>query len=162
MPATDPTLATFYREWEQYHTNLRTALAPLTDDQFALRAAPSLRTIGALVEHIVEGRVIWLADFTREVTPTSTELRAWLDAPEAPRDAATLRARLDASWQLVTESLARWDDAAMLKTYPIDWRGDHYDLTRGWVVWHVLEHDLHHGGEVSLTLGMHGLPGLEW
>jgi hypothetical protein len=24
-------------------------------------------------------------------------------------------------------------------------------------VWHVLEHDLIHGGEVSLTLGMYGL-----
>jgi hypothetical protein len=22
----------------------------------------------------------------------------------------------------------------------------------------VLEHDLHHGGEISLTLGIHGLP----
>jgi uncharacterized damage-inducible protein DinB len=26
------------------------------------------------------------------------------------------------------------------------------------VVWHVLEHDLHHGGELSLTLGLHGIP----
>jgi uncharacterized damage-inducible protein DinB len=25
------------------------------------------------------------------------------------------------------------------------------------VVWHVMEHDLHHGGELSLTLGMHGM-----
>jgi hypothetical protein len=25
------------------------------------------------------------------------------------------------------------------------------------VVWHLIEHDLHHGGEVSLILGMHGL-----
>ena len=30
--------------------------------------------------------------------------------------------------------------------------------SRAWVVWHVLEHDLHHGGEVSLTLGVHGIP----
>jgi uncharacterized damage-inducible protein DinB len=30
-------------------------------------------------------------------------------------------------------------------------------LVRGWIVWHVIEHDLHHGGEVSFTLGMHGL-----
>jgi uncharacterized damage-inducible protein DinB len=33
--------------------------------------------------------------------------------------------------------------------------------TRGWVLWHILEHDLHHGGEISLTLGAHGLPGIE-
>jgi len=25
------------------------------------------------------------------------------------------------------------------------------------VVWHVLEHDLHHGGEISLMLGLHRL-----
>jgi uncharacterized damage-inducible protein DinB len=25
------------------------------------------------------------------------------------------------------------------------------------VVWHLIEHDLHHGGELSLTLGMHGV-----
>jgi uncharacterized damage-inducible protein DinB len=29
------------------------------------------------------------------------------------------------------------------------------------VLWHVLEHDLHHGGELSLALGMHGLPALD-
>ena len=25
------------------------------------------------------------------------------------------------------------------------------------IIWHVLEYDLHHGGELSLSLGMHGL-----
>ena len=30
-------------------------------------------------------------------------------------------------------------------------------LSRQWVIWHVIEHDLHHGGEVSLMLGTHGL-----
>jgi uncharacterized damage-inducible protein DinB len=157
MAASDPTLTTFYGEWQRYHSHLRAALAPLTDEHLALRAAPPLRTIGALVEHIIEGRVSWLADFTGDGTPTAEALNAWLAAPEAARDAATLLRQLDASWQLVSDALARWDDAAMLTTYPIEWRGDHYDLTRGWVVWHVLEHDLHHGGEISLTLGMHGL-----
>jgi hypothetical protein len=32
---------------------------------------------------------------------------------------------------------------------------------RGWVVWHVLEHDLHHGGEISQILGTNGLAGLD-
>ena len=26
--------------------------------------------------------------------------------------------------------------------------------TRQWVIWHLIEHDVHHGGEISLTLGM--------
>jgi len=25
------------------------------------------------------------------------------------------------------------------------------------VIWHLIEHDLHHGGEIALTLGLHGL-----
>lgn len=29
-------------------------------------------------------------------------------------------------------------------------------LTRSWVIWHLIEHALH-GGEISLTLGMHEL-----
>ncbi len=32
---------------------------------------------------------------------------------------------------------------------------------RGWVVWHVMEHDVHHGGEISQILGSHGLSGLD-
>jgi hypothetical protein len=31
-------------------------------------------------------------------------------------------------------------------------------LSRRWVIWHLLEYDLHHDGELLLTLGMHGLP----
>ena len=34
-------------------------------------------------------------------------------------------------------------------------------VTRYWVIWHVLEHDLYHGGELSNTLRSHGLEGLE-
>ncbi len=45
----------------------------------------------------------------------------------------------------------------MRHTFPDDWDGQQVDLSRAWVVWHVMEHDLHHGGELSLTLGMHGL-----
>ena len=45
----------------------------------------------------------------------------------------------------------------MQQTFPDDWDGTPVQLSRAWVVWHVLEHDLHHGGEISLTLGMHGV-----
>ncbi len=34
------------------------------------------------------------------------------------------------------------------------------EVTRGWIIWHVVEHDLHHGGELSYSLGALGLPGL--
>ena len=64
---------------------------------------------------------------------------------------------LETSWQLMADALARWTYEDMQKTFTRDWRGDHYALSRSWVVWHLIEHDLHHGGELSLSLGMHGL-----
>ncbi|MBP9501208.1 MAG: hypothetical protein KBF17_03505 [Candidatus Promineofilum sp.] len=35
--------------------------------------------------------------------------------------------------------------------------GRTYVVSRSWVIYHLLEHDLHHGGEVSLIPGMNGL-----
>jgi uncharacterized damage-inducible protein DinB len=29
------------------------------------------------------------------------------------------------------------------------------------VIWHLMEHDLHHGGEISQVLGSHGIPALD-
>ncbi|HET8846423.1 MAG TPA: hypothetical protein VFN35_33480, partial [Ktedonobacteraceae bacterium] len=29
------------------------------------------------------------------------------------------------------------------------------------IIWGVLEHDIHHGSEISTILGVHGLPALE-
>ena len=30
-------------------------------------------------------------------------------------------------------------------------------FTRQWLIWSIIKHDLHHGGEVSFTLGTHHL-----
>ena len=42
-------------------------------------------------------------------------------------------------------------------TFPDEADGEVYEVSRSWVIYHVLEHDLHHGGEISLILGMNGL-----
>ncbi len=33
--------------------------------------------------------------------------------------------------------------------------------SRQWIIWGVLAHDIHHGSEISTTLGVHGLPVVE-
>jgi uncharacterized damage-inducible protein DinB len=56
------------------------------------------------------------------------------------------------------EAIARWTPSDWQHTYPGDEDdGEPAIITRQWVIWHLIEHDLHHGGEISLTLGMHGL-----
>lgn len=78
------------------------------------------------------------------------------DEPDQPRRSAQeLGAGLWASWRPIAESLARWTPADLAESFTTP-RGETF--TRQWVIWHVIEHDLHHGGELYRTLGTHGLP----
>ena len=137
-------------------------MVPLTNEQLDLRAAPHERSVGEIVRHIVEARIDWFHGFMGEEGEEIAPYVDWGVVGEGGEDAslpsaAELVEGLDASWCFMAERLTRWTPEDMAFTFPIEWRGDPYDLSRSWVVWHVLEHDLIHGGEVSLTLGMHGL-----
>lgn len=104
--------------------------------------------------------------------------------------AAELVAGLEKTWQLIEETLARLtpadldrfvpplDDAERvrhanmvepaLQPYAQMWvEGARKDgvvrpaISLESIIWGVLEHDIHHGSEISTTLGIHGLPVVE-
>jgi uncharacterized damage-inducible protein DinB len=153
------TLTTFYSSWKAYQEHIKASLAPLTAAQLALRAAPGLRSIGENAAHIVGCRAGWFTEFLGEDGGAEVKASASWDEPGAPaRTAAELVQGLDWTWQLMADCVARWSPNDMRQTFEDDWDGKKVQLSRAWVLWHVLEHDLHHGGEVSLTLGMHGIP----
>lgn len=153
------TLTTIYNTWKEYQGRIVAAVAPLTAEQLALRAAPNLRSIGENAAHILGCRAGWFTDFLGEESSDAVKAYATWDESGAPaRTAAELVEGLQQTGQLVTESVARWSPDDMRKIYYDDWDGKQVPLSRAWVVAHVLEHDLHHGGELSFTLGMHGIP----
>jgi hypothetical protein len=59
------------------------------------------------------------------------------------------------------EAIRRWSPEEWQQTYAVEDDSEPELFTRHWVIWHLLEHDLHHGGEISLTLGMHGVPAVD-
>lgn len=151
------TLTTFYTSWKEYQDHIKNALAPLTAEQLTLRAAPNLRSIGENAEHIIGCRIGWFTYTLGEDAGADADLfKSWDDS--GAHTAAELVHALDRTWQLMTNCLARWSSDDMRQTFPDEWDGKVVHLSRAWVVYHVLEHDLHHGGELSLTLGMHGIP----
>ena len=157
------TLTTFYTCWKAYQEHITGALAPLTASQLELRAAPHLRSIGENALHIIGCRAYWFTDFLGEDGGEEmkryaswNEVALKLGAPVPT--VAELAQGLDRTWQFMANCLARWSPGDMRQTFPDDWDGKPVDVSRAWVVWHVMEHDLHHGSELSLTLGMHGLP----
>ena len=156
------TLTTFYTYWKEYQDHIKGALAPLTSEQLTLSPAPHLRSIGEIALHIIACRAYWFIDFLGE--NYSEEMKVYADWNEvaltlgAPiPTVAELVQGLDRTWQFMAGYLARWSPADMHQTFPDDGDGTPVELSRAWVVWHVLEHDLHHGGELSFILGMHRL-----
>jgi uncharacterized damage-inducible protein DinB len=152
---------TFYEGWENYQELLIKALAPLMPEQLALRPASHLRSIGEDVRHMIGARVRW-CQHVLELSvgdQTFAALGEW-DRRGAPeRSAAELVSGLRDSWQVLHEALRGWTPADLAYAVPNTdpEPGEPEVFTRQWVLWHLIEHDLHHGGEVSQLLGMHHL-----
>jgi len=153
-------LQVLYDGWSAYQDKLVEAAASLSDEQLALRAAPQLRSAGGLLAHIVGVRAGWFHGDLGMGGDEWWPLIHWDDEGAPQRSASELRAALASTWELVRGSLAGWSADDLTETVHSQWPGDEATTyVRGWVVYHVLEHDVHHGGEFGYVLGMHGLAG---
>ena len=132
------------------------AVAPLTDADLQRTIASDLRPIGMLATHIVRTRAAWLRRVLGEGGPEVAAIAAWDDnAGDAPPAAELVRG-LEVTFAAWKACLRHWtprDREALFHDGPDE-------VTRGWVIWHVIEHDLHHGGELSYSLGALGMAGL--
>lgn len=146
----------------------------LNAEQLALRPAPGEWTIWQLASHMAGARAYWLHDVLGEGDPairdmfrvSSTtvpdlplETAWWEDDENHPRTATEIVDAFHLTWGIVAECLERWTAGDI--TAQIPQRGADRYTTRGWVVWHLMEHEAHHGGAISLVLGTNGLPGLD-
>jgi uncharacterized damage-inducible protein DinB len=118
-----------------------------------------------IATHIVARRAGWFHLTLGEGDSELASLVHWDDPDQPTRTSAELVVGLEATWQMIAEALARWTPADLEVKFQDWWpgepyRGDEPWYSRQWVIWHVLEHDLLHGGELSLALGMHGLGAL--
>ncbi|HEU5441317.1 MAG TPA: DinB family protein [Ktedonobacterales bacterium] len=154
---TDATLTAFAPEWASYQAKLIAALAPLTPAQLALRPAPGLRAIGQIARHVIGARSRWLHDFMPQDAAMLAEFGGWdrKDAPE--RTGAELADALTRTWQPLERALTTWTEPELSEHLASTDPDDPPNLSRRWILWHLIEHDLHHGGEISYVLGMNGL-----
>jgi uncharacterized damage-inducible protein DinB len=157
MSDANVTLAFLAEGWHAYQAQLREALAPLTREQLGLRAAPHLRSIDELACHIIAVRAGWYHRVLHEGDEAFGAFSAWDNADAPTLTAEELVSGLDATWQVMQEALAHFTPDDLTHTVAAERDGQRFTFRRGWVVWHVIEHDLHHGGEIGYSLGMHGL-----
>jgi uncharacterized damage-inducible protein DinB len=153
-------LVTLHTYWERYHQRLIATITPLSSEQLAFPAASHQWTIGELLGHMIGARFWWFHRWMGEVEPPA--LVDWGDEQDL-REAASLVRAFALTWQMITPALSRWTAADLehLVPPPASVAAAQSAHTREWIVWHVLEHEIHHGGELSLALGGYGLQGID-
>lgn len=154
---TPSTLDVIYENWRGYQEKLRDCIAPLTDEQLTLQPGTRLWPLGQMVQHIISVRAGWFSGTLQDEDAAMSAYMEWGQYESPARTAAELVRGLDETWAFIEARLRRWTPEDCAMTFPDEWEGEVYQVSRSWVIYHVLEHDLHHGGELSLTLGIHGL-----
>lgn len=159
--------------WGGYNTSLVHAIEPLSAEQLAWKPSPAVRSVGELARHIAMGRVNW---FTRMNAPGGAELAAqiepWHRDAEGNRyvverrmpidtDAAQLVRWLNASWAVIDATLNAWTVDDLSTTFRHVYHGVAYDVSRQWVVWRIMAHDIHHGGQIARVLAERGIDAFE-
>jgi uncharacterized damage-inducible protein DinB len=171
------TLEPFLKGWLGYQRQLLDAIRPLTAEQLSSRTAPFQWTVWQLASHMAGSRAFWFHDVLGEGDAAVREMfrvestsvpdlpladAGWEDDERHPRTASELTEAFERTWAMIDESLRRWTAEDLEVAFSRTRRnGEVQTFTRAEVIWHEIEHDLHHGGEISQILGSNGIASLE-
>lgn len=151
-----------YLGWHEYQKTLIKAITPLTSEQLGLRAAPELLSVGEIAAHIAVNRAVWFYSVMQEGGEEFKTIGRLNVRGEISHSVQDIVDGLEVTWKVMHEVIASWTPEDWARTFPDEQDDNTPDvLTRQWILWHMIEHDLHHGGEISIMLGSFGLQGLK-
>ena len=167
-------LRPFYDGWANHQRLVLVAIGDLGPEQFALRAGPEEMAIWQIASHMAGSRAYWFHDILGEGDPAVRDMfrvasttvpglplhdARWEDDETHPRTATEIVDAFHETWGLIEGCLERWTPDDLNEQLP---QGSSGRLTtRAWVIWHLMEHEAHHAGAISLVLGTNGLSGLD-
>jgi len=157
MDVYQSSIEAIYAGWRNYQSLLVSALTPLNPEQLSLQAASNLRSIEGIATHMIGARARWFAPPLGDGDKQLATFSRWDRRGGQVRSAVEIVQGLQFTLDYIHAAIARWTPSEWQGTMPGEGSHEPAVITRQWAVWHLIEHDLHHGGEISLTLGMHKL-----
>ena len=165
-------LADIFEGWDGYQISLVHAVALLTSEQLNWRPSPHQRSVGEVFRHVAVGRINWMARISApKIQGAVAAIPEWFTDDDGARhvveesiacDAAgVLGEWLERSWVPIQKALQDWTVESLSEAYPHRFRGTDYRVSRQWVLWRVLSHDIHHGGQLATMLGMQNIEAFE-
>ncbi len=166
MNSNGPNLVGFYDGWRLANDRLSEMIGSLTREQLALRPAPNLWPIWATTAHVAGMRVYWLCTILKEPGAERTPFdnltgEGWEDDLTHPRDSSELTSALASTWQIVQRCLERWTPEMLQEEFRRERDGQIQIHSRQSVLMRMITHDGYHCGEISQTLGIHGMKELD-
>lgn len=162
------TIRPAYRTWPTFNRRLRDVLGAMTVEQLALQPSPDRWPIWATAGHAACQRVFWLCDFAGEPGADTTPFtNAAYDCPgdddlDHPLDGAALVEALDSSFRIIESCLDGWTLDMLDEEVHRRWDTEERVHSRGWVLQRMFAHDIYHSAELNETLGIAGLPQIEF
>lgn len=163
---TTSSIRPFYDRWPQYNQRLRDVIAAMTDEQLAIRPSPERWPIWATVGHTAGMRVYWLCEMAGEPGADATPFEVpitdgWEDDLSHPRSASELVRALDTTFAVIDGVLDRWTPDMLATEVRREYLGEVQIHSRGSILQRMFSHEAYHCGELSQTLGIHGLPQID-
>ncbi len=147
--------------WPQYNRRLREVIGGMSPESLAIRPSLDGWPIWAIVGHTAGTRVYWLCEVAGEpgaqTTPFTDFETGWEDDLEHPRSADELVAALDSTFAIIEGVLDRWTMEQLAETVERTYEASTQVHSRGSILQRLFSHEAYHCGELSQTLGIHGL-----
>ena len=155
----------FYADWAIYNRHIVDVVREMTPDQLAIEQGAGHWPLWATVGHMAGARVYWLcrvlgepgADSTPWPDADALETGGWEDDLDHPRSGAELAGALESTWAVIEGCLDRWTPEMLDEPIIREWGDKRRSHTRQSILLRMLSHDAYHAGELSQTLGVHGL-----
>lgn len=140
--------ADLYPYWRLARRDLTTALGQLNEKHLDFSPKPGMRSIGDVARHIIDAEAGWV----NLVVLQKDE--PWPQYP--PERLPSVQSILDEMERVhaVTVDLLQGHDLQWLDETREIWE---QSFTLRWVFWHILDHEIHHRGEIFLMMGLQGL-----
>jgi uncharacterized damage-inducible protein DinB len=138
-----------FGHWRSVRKGLFAALDLLEDGQLAFTPREGLWSLGTVAVHIAEAEDGWFRYVVRR------EVDSWPDySPEDYATVSSLKALLAEVHGRTEAYLETLQDDDLEQIIEAPWE-ERFPLR--WVIWHVLEHEISHRGEIYLMLGLMGM-----
>lgn len=143
-----------FAHWDQIRTDLITTIEAFTEDELAIVPFEKSWQVGQIMLHIADAEDGWLRYV---ITKEIDEWPRQYSLTNFPDKNAILQA-LEAVHQRTKQFIAGLSTQDLGQMIVAPWGGK---FTLMWILWHIIEHEIHHRGELSLLLGYLGRGGLD-